>query len=344
MSGRMLVLSAVCLGLAGCADKIAMSSEVGGGRSGTFVSSIASPGGPGGTGSSGLGVTGDGGALDNLIGADPVGGLLDAALGEGNPVSALLGSNGGPGLVPSAAGALAGDPDANVMGLGLLGDGGLLADLAGSDVLGGAVDTSGVLGATLAGGNDGLLGALLDGQDALAPVVQPVAAALPLSTVTEGLSQAPALGVAGAGGLVQDLLGVDLVGNLTGTENPLGGGNGGLLGSLVPAGEPPLAAAGTAVTGLLGVVAGSQPSPLAGDGALGPVLPGLNALLNAGNNAVGGIAAPLHGGSASAPAAAPGGTSTGGALSSTPVVGDALAPVTGTLGNLPVLGGLLGGL
>jgi hypothetical protein len=354
MSGRILVLSAVFLGLAGCTDKIAMSSEVGGGRSSTFVSSIASPGGPGGagTGSGGLGVTGGGGALENVLGADPVGGLLDAALGEGNLVTALLGSQGGPGLVPSAAGALAGDPDANVTGLGLLGDGGLLADLTGGDILGGAIDTSGVLGATLAGGNDGLLGALLDGQGALAPVAQPVAAALPLSTVTEGLSQVPALGVTGAGGLVHDLLGIDLVGNLVGTENPLGGGNGGLLGNLIPAGEPPLAPVGSAVTGLLGVVAGSQPSPLAGDGALGPALPGLNALLTGGNNVVGGIAAPAHGALSSVPvvgnvlgtpAAASGDGGTGGALSSVPVLGDALGPVTGSLGSLPLLGGLLGG-
>lgn len=335
MSGRILVLSAVCLGLAACGtDKIAMSSEVGGGSSGTtFVRSMTSSGGSS-AGPGGLGVTGESGAIENILGVDPVGGFLDATLGQGNLVSSILGSEGDRGLVPSIAAGLAGDPDAEIAGLGILGSGGLIADLTGTDPLGGLFDSDGVLGATLAGGNDGLLGALLDAHgigSPLAPAVEPVVAARPVEMLTEGLGQVPSLGVTGAGGLVADVVGVDLVGNLVGPGTPLGGGNGGLLGNVLPAGEAPLAPIGDAVTGLLGVVAGSQPSPLAGEGALGPVLPSLTALLSTGNDAVGGIAAPLQQN-----------------LGQLPVIGDALGEPaafgsTSPLGNLPVLGSLLGG-
>ncbi|MFA7639327.1 MAG: hypothetical protein WCY02_08450, partial [Parvibaculum sp.] len=77
MSGRVLVASVICLGLAGCADKIAMSSEVGGSASRGIVTSITSPGGGGGGGGTGgLGVTGNDGVLGNVLGTDPVGGLL----------------------------------------------------------------------------------------------------------------------------------------------------------------------------------------------------------------------------------------------------------------------------
>src|SRR5690606_8792961 len=181
MSGRVLVASVICLGLAGCADKIAMSSEVGGSASRGIVTSITSPG-TGGGGSSGLGVTGNDGVLGNVLGTDPVGGLLETGLGQGNAVSAILGSSGGTGLIPSAAAMLAGEPGAEVMGLGVFGSGGLIADLAGTDLLGGTLDTSGVLGASLAGGNDGLLGSILDAQGIagpLAPLTRPLVAALP---------------------------------------------------------------------------------------------------------------------------------------------------------------------
>lgn len=350
MSGRVLVASVICLGLAGCADKISMSSEVGGGRGAGFVSSVTSPGGGGGTGGTGgLGVTGGGGVLDNVLGTDPVGGLLDAGLGQGNAVSAILGSSGGNGLIPSVAAVLAGEPGAEITGLGLFGSGGLVADLAGTDLLGGALDTSGVLGASLAGGNDGLLGSILDAQgigSPLASLTQPLVAALPggelpLSTLTDGLSSVPALGITGAGGLIEDVTGIDLVGNLMGTGNPLAGGESGLAGNLLPASAPPLGAVGDAATGVLGILAGSQPSPLAGEGGLGPVMPALGALLGAGNNAVGAVAAPVQQNLGSVPVL--------GGLLGTPAApasgggqGGVLQPVTGALGNLPGLGGLLG--
>lgn len=360
MSGRVLVASVICLGLAGCADKISMSSEVGGSGSRSLVSSVTSPG-AGGGGTSGLGVTGNEGVLGNVLGTDPVGGLLEAGLGQGNLVSAILGSTGGTGLLPSAAAVLAGESGAELTGLGIFGSGGLVSDLAGTDLLGGALDTSGVLGASLAGGNDGLLGSILDAQGIGAPLAsltQPLTAALPggtlpLNTLTEGLSSAPALGVTGSGGLVADLIGVDLVGNLVGTNNPLSGGNSGLVGNLVPVSEPPLGVVGDAATGVLGIVSGSQSSPLAG--ALEPAMPGLGALLGGVNNTVGGVAAPAQQVLGSAPVLgdllgtpatpAPGAAQGGvlepvtGVISSVPVVGDALAPVTGALGGL---GGLLG--
>ena len=312
MSARALVTSVVCLGLAACGtDKLAMSSEVGGGTSTVFApggngggSGDPAPGGNGGIdpagGSSDLGVTGSGGVLDNVIGADPVGGQIDDILGSGNPVTAILGSGSGPGLIPSAAGALAGDPDAEVVGLGILGDGGLVADLAGADMLGGMLNTGGVVGASIAGGDDGLLGALLNGQAAnppLAPLAGPLEAALPSSVLADALSALPVLGITGDGGLVADLTGTDLVGNLIGPNTPVGGGNGGLLGDAAPAGSAPLAPIGDGITGVLNIVAGNEPSPLADVGGQ----------LGAGG------------------------------------VGDALAPVTGALDRIPVVGGLLGG-
>ena len=174
MTGKALVASVVCLGLAACGtDKIAMSSEVGGGSGSRVVAAGASnSGGTGGAasgGGSGLGVTGGGGVLDNVVGTDPLGGYLDDMFGPGNPVSSILGSGSG-GLLPSAAAALAGDPDAEVVGLGIMGEGGVIADLAGTDMLGGLLDTGGVVGASIAGGNDGLLGALLNDQAANPPL------------------------------------------------------------------------------------------------------------------------------------------------------------------------------
>src|SRR5690606_27384961 len=126
MSRRVLVASVICLGLAGCDDKIAMSSEVGGSASRGIVTSITSPGGGGG-GTGGLGVTGNDGVLGNVLGTDPLGGLLEAGLGQGNLVSAILGSTGGTGLLPSAAAVLAGESGAELTGLGIFGSGGLVS-------------------------------------------------------------------------------------------------------------------------------------------------------------------------------------------------------------------------
>lgn len=338
MSGRALVASLVCVGLAGCVtDKIAMSSEVGGGGSSSVFARSADSGRLGGEdGDAGLGVTGGGGVLDNVVGADPVGGLLDG-LGPDNPIDALLGS-GSDGLIPSAAAALAGDPDAEVVGLGILGEGGLLADLAGTDFLGGTLDTSGVLTASIAGGNDGLLGVLLDGRIGdlpLAPVTDPVVAALPSSALDGALAQLPALGLTGSDGLIADLTGSDFAGNLLGPETPLGGGNNGQLGDIVPAGEPPLGYVGDLTNGLLNIAAGNDPSPA--DSLLAPAVPVLENILGTGASIVGDVAAPVTGALGSVPivggvVGAPSSTAPATGASST--ASGILAPVTGLVGGL----------
>jgi hypothetical protein len=360
VSGRVLVSSIVCLGLAGCVtDKISMSSEVGGSGGSSVVSARANDSGGSGfggsDGDSGLGVTGDGGVLDNVVGTDPVGGYVEDALGAGNPVSAILGS-GSDGLVPSAAAALAGDPNAEVTGLGVLGDGGLVSDLAGTDLVGGSFDTSGVLGASIAGGNDGLLGSLLNGRlssPPLAPVAGPIASALPADALDSALSQVPDLGVTGDGGLVADLIGVDLVGNLIGENTLLGGGNAGQLGALVPTEDAPLGYVGETSAGLLNIVSGSQGAPVDGGSALAPAIPVLENILGSGASVIGGVAAPVTGALGSTPligdivsgpssSAAASAASSGSTAPASPA-GDALAPVTGALGSVPIVGGILGG-
>lgn len=357
VSGKTLVTSVVCLGLAGCVtDKISMSSEVGGAGNSSIVSARANNSGGSGfggeEGSSGLGVTGGGGVLDNVVGTDPIGGFVEEALGAGSPVSAILGAGSG-GLLPSAAAALAGDPNAEVTGLGILGSGGLVADLAGTDLVGGSFDTSGVLGASIAGGNDGLLGSLLNGQlssPPLAPVAGPVASALPSGVLGDALSQVPALGVTGEGGLVADLIGVDLIGNLAGQNTPLGGGNSGQLGALVPTDDAPLGYAGETSTGLLNIVSGSQAAPVGGASLLAPAVPVLENILGSGASVIGGVAAPVTGALGTAPviggvvggSSATPAASSGGSAPAAPA-GGVLAPVTGTLGNVPIVGGFLGG-
>ncbi|PKQ08449.1 MAG: hypothetical protein CVT73_07105 [Alphaproteobacteria bacterium HGW-Alphaproteobacteria-12] len=139
-----------------------------------------------------LGISGEGGVGEDLLGQDLTGMLL----GETGTVPALLGSGeeGALGaLIPEGAlpglpggddgddplapitdllggglpGGDGGDPLAPVTdllggagGLGVTGDGGLLADLAGSDPLGSAIEPVPVVSTLLSGGNDGALGGL----------------------------------------------------------------------------------------------------------------------------------------------------------------------------------------
>jgi len=348
VSGKTLVASLVCIGLAGCGtDKISLSSEVGGGSSSTVLarSSGSSSGFGGEGGGAGLGVTGGGGVLDNVVGIDPIGGLLDG-VGDGNALGDILGS-GSDGFIPSVAGALAGDSDAEIAGLGLLGQGGLIADLAGTDLLGGSLDTDGVLTASIAGGNDGLLGALLNDKVAsppLAPVMEPLAAAIPTGVLNEALAQIPALGVTGGDGLLADLTGTDVLGNLAGANTPLGGGSEGQLGNVVPSGEPPLGFVGDTVNGLLNVVAGNEPSPATS--VLAPAVPVIENILGTGGSVVGQVAAPVTGALGGVPVVgdlAGGQPSTAQQQQTVPStatqspVSGVLAPVTG------LVGGLLGG-
>lgn len=333
---KALMISSACLMLAACAtDKISYSSEVGGGTPGT-PGALGAPGEPGSPGSpgapglpgsflgdggalgGGLGVAGSGGVLANVIGSDPIGGAVDGLLGGDNAISQILGTSPdgtSRGLVPELAAAAAGDPNAVVLngGLGVTGSDGLLADLTGADLGGALLGGQGLIPAGVAGGNDGLLGAVL-GNHVSDPLLAPVAQAMPVSTLTDGLSQVPQLGVTGTGGVVASLLDTDLLGNLVGTQGAapsvLAGGSSGAIGSQMPAGDPPLAPLGSGALQALDVLAGNAPSPLGG--AL-PALPGLPA-----------------GGSAALPGT---GALTGG-----------LSPVTDAVSGLPGIGSALGGL
>lgn len=350
MINKTLMLCTACLMLAGCVtDKISMSSEVGG------AGASASPGATGlssvvGEGAEtpldqtgGLGVTGDDGAISNVIGADPIGGVLDGTLGEGNIIGQILGSPDGSsrGLVPELAAAAAGDSDADVLngGLGVTGADGLLADLTGTDLGGAVLGTQGVIPASFAGGNDGLLGALL-GDHVADPALGPVAQAVPTSAATDGLAQVPALGITGQGGVVSSTIGTDLVGNLIGAGGILGGGSSGVIGSQMPRGAAPLAPLGDAVVTTLNVVAGNTQSPLAGTG-IGAILGSLPGGLSSGAPAGGSDAlasVPVVGGVLSGVTSALPTSQTSGAQT-----GGVLAPVTQAVGSLPVVGGLLSG-
>lgn len=358
MLKKALLVSSACFMLAGCAtDKISFSSEVGGEGGTTGLLGNGGSGGSGGSGDSGgtggssgggsivgsggtisdgLGVTGGGGLVSNIVGTDPLGGTIDSLLGGDNAISQILGGGSG-GAVPQLAAAIAGDPDAQVLGdgLGVTGDNGLLADLMGSDLGGVLLGTQGVIPSGLAGGNDGLLGALLgDGiaGSPLAPVVQ----AVPTSTLAGALDQVPQLGLTGDGGVVDNLLGVDLVGNLLGTgggvTTVLAGGGSGAIGSQVPAGTSPLEPVGTAVTGVLGVVAGTSPSPI------GDVTSALGSVPLAGS-AIGTVLDTVSGTAATVTSPV---SNTLAPVTST--VTSVVAPVTDTLSSVPVVGGVVGGL
>lgn len=379
------MVSSACLILAGCAtDKISFASEVGGGGTPGLPGSpgdTGTPGDPGtpgtagdpgaflgdgGTLSNGLGVTGDGGVLANVFGTDPIGGTIDGLLGDNNALTQIIGTpddGTNRGLVPELAAAVAGDPDAVVLngGLGVTGTDGLIADLTGSDLGGAVLGTQGVIPAGVAGGNDGLLGALL-GDHVTDPLLAPVAQAVPTSTILDGLAQAPQLGVTGTRGVVDAVLGTDLVGNLVGTEGAvsgvLAGGSDGAIGSQLPAGDAPLAPLGDAVVQVLDIVAGSEPSPLAG--AL-PALPGLPSggsstdpvgavadqigALPVVGTAIGTVLDSVSGGLPDGGGLPSGGLPDAGAVTGAlaPVT-DALAPVTDTVSTLPAVGTTLGGL
>ena len=128
-----------------------------------------------------LGVTGSGGAAEELLGTD----LLTPLVGGGGLVGATLGGGGNgllAGNVPSGglipAGALSPVTDAlaqveaAVPGLGVSGEGGLGEDLLGHDITGMLLGTEGgFVPALLAGGNEAPLGSLApEGAAPLMPV------------------------------------------------------------------------------------------------------------------------------------------------------------------------------
>ncbi len=220
----------------------------------------------------GLGITGNGSLLTNIIGSDPLTGSIADALGENNAADHFLGAPPDPtqqGVLPGLAGALASINDGAILGngAGVTGNGGLSQDLLGSDVIGPLLGNSGVISDNISGGNDHLLGALLQDNGPQSPV-QNLLPAVPTETVGNLLSQAPALGVLGTGGLAEDVLGPHPDGNLIGTDSGvgavLGSGNDGTLGSVLATESPPAAPVGETSTGLLNSLAGNN-EPVLGD-------------------------------------------------------------------------------
>jgi len=267
-------------------------------------------------------------------------------LGTGNGVSSITGTPEGsttPGLVPTLANDVQNGSSTPLLGggLGLTGTGGLVDDLIDPpDPATQSIGTDGMIPATLAGGQDGLLGNLIGGPDSkpLLPGVGQALSKLPLISPSSSMQQ---LGVTGEGGVSQNLFGRDLLGNVLGTQGTvngaLAGGSGGALGGTVPAGNSPL---GTLVDNTLGPLAGTSPSPisgvLSGTGAggipvIGSVVTGVTGALGGGTgnlpvvgSVVSGVTGVLNGGT------------TGGA-------GNVLNTVTGAVSNLPVVGSVVGG-
>jgi hypothetical protein len=283
-----------------------------------------------------------------MAGSDPAGGLINGLLGDGNGVSSITGTPGGstsPGLVPTLANDIQTGSNTSLLGgngLGITGTGGLVDDLIDPpDPATQSIGTDGMVPATLAGGQDGLLGNLIGGPDSqpLLPGVGQALSKLPLISPSSSTQQ---LGVTGDGGLSQNVFSRDLLGNVLGTQGTvngaLAGGSGGALGGAIPPGNTNL---GTLVDNTLGPLAGTAPSPISGvlngTGAggvpvIGSVVDGVTgALGNGGANilrgvgsVIGGVSGVLYGGT------------TGGA-------GNVLNTVTGAVSNLPVVGSVVDG-
>jgi hypothetical protein len=131
------------------------------------------------------------------------------------------------------------------------------------------------------------------------------------------------------------LLGSDPAGNLLGTKGAVpalvAGGNAGTLGKVIPAGNPPLAAAGSLVNNTLGVLAGTTPSPV------GNVLNGGGISLTGtpGNSGNANIFSNVINTASNIPLA---GSVAGGTHGGTPATGNVLGNVTNTVTGI-VTGG-----
>jgi hypothetical protein len=256
--------------------------------------------------------------ISNLLGTDPAGGAVDSLLGTNNAVSQSLGtpdSSDQAGLVPRTLNTLTTESSAPLIGngLGITGTGGLVYDLIDpdhSDIGTQTIGTSGVIPATIGGGQDGLLGNLVGRPDSnpLLPAAGDALAGLPLDKITGNIKP---LGITGENGLDQRLQGTDMLGNLLGMQGqataPLAGGSNGTLGSTLPNGNPPLAPLVNSANSALGAAAGTNPSPVQG------VLSGN--LLNGASAVAGNL----------------------------PAIGSVFQDVANTAGNLPIVGGLAGG-
>ncbi|MBO6633551.1 hypothetical protein [Parvibaculum sp.] len=179
--------------------------------------------------------------------------------------------------------------------LGVAGESGVSEELVGADLLTPLIGGEGLVGATLGGGEGGVLAGNLPAES---PVPEDATAPL-TSGLAQIQSQVPHLGVSGEGGLSEDLLGHDITGMLVGTEGGavpvlLSGGSEAQLGDIVPEGATPLSPVGDLVAGLIdGAQADSSNGNL---NALAPVLsPVVLGLLGAGGEGEGpvpGVAVP----------------------------------------------------
>lgn len=183
--------------------------------------------------------------------------------------AALLGGCSTSGDTPSVSSSTAGTAAPDSIQLGVTGDGGVLST-AGADVVTPLLGDSGALGNLLGGGDSGVL----SGAGADAPAL-PLGDALPTDQLTLATASVPSLGVSGAGGLGEDLLGYDVVGALIGTDGGfvpvlLAGGGDAPLGGVAPDGAAPLAPVGDALeTLVMSLGASSRDNNLSG---LSPIL------------------------------------------------------------------------
>ncbi|HUD51911.1 hypothetical protein [Parvibaculum sp.] len=123
--------------------------------------------------------------------------------------------------------------------LGVSGGGGLAEDLLGQDVVASLVSSGpGPVPGVVAGGEDGILGSVAD----------PLAPLLPDLPALPKIEAPVSLGITGPGGLVEDFAGQDVLGAALGAPGgmvptndglltqTLAGGDGGILGNVVPSG------------------------------------------------------------------------------------------------------------
>jgi hypothetical protein len=277
---RALFVSAACIALTGCAtDKLSMSSEVGGSSRAAAAGLTSSNGGA--TGTSGTSSSsGTGQSIGDILGSGPLGTVV--------------------GSLP-AVGAGSASP-----GAGPVDD--ILTGIVGSDTGGGLIDTVGVISASLAGGNDGLLNALLAGSGSLPTASVPSASALPVvgGLVATALTNLPALPVGGGAASLPALpaLPADTVGTVSTVlaSVPVAGtAVGAVLGSL-PGSVATTAAPSGVGAASAGSVADTLSSvPAAGTvtstatGALAPVVTAVNNVPVVGTT-VGGVVGGLLGG------------------------------------------------
>lgn len=169
--------------------------------------------------------------------------LLAGCASDGTSGGSSGGSSGGLSLlgikIPDLTGLSNGELFQQAPELGVSGSGGLVEDLLGQDVVASLITTGpGPVPGVVAGGEDGILGSVAD----------PLADVLPDLPALPKIDAPVSLGLTGPGGLVEDFAGQDVLGAALGAPGgmvptndglltqTLAGGDGGLLGGIVPPG------------------------------------------------------------------------------------------------------------